>query len=107
MHVSRKSRQKLHAELKRIASLQSEWNALSMPERARVAVASPDLSLFFRPNIGPGVQVTGQIVDLSETKRRAYRRGPQMRAAALRIVERGDISSGSHVRINNRSDVHA
>ena len=39
MHLSRefsrKSRQELHAELKRIASLQSEWNALSIPERAR------------------------------------------------------------------------
>ena len=91
MHVSRKSHQKLHAELKRIAALQKEWNAFSMPERARIAMASPDLSLFFRPSSGTGVQFTGQIIDLAETKRRAYRRGTRTRVAALRIVERGDI----------------
>ena len=106
MHVSRKSRQKLHAELKRIASLQSEWNALSMPARVKVAMAIPDLSLFFRPRIGAGVQATDKIVDLSETKRRACRRGAQTRAAALRLVSAAT-SGGSHLRISNRSDVHA
>ena len=106
MHVSRKSRQKLHAELKRIASLQSEWNALSMPERARIAVASPDLSLFFRPSIGTGVQATGRLSTCLRPRGGHIAEGLK-RGLLPCGSSSAATSSGSHVRINNRSDVHA
>ena len=95
MDASSKSSQKLHAELSRIASLQSEWNALSMHERATIAMASSDLSLFFRRHIGAGVPgATAQIIDLSEPKRHppAERRPKtRNRAVALQLAEHGDV----------------
>ena len=39
----------VHAELRRIKGLQSNWNALSYAERAMIAKTSPDLTLFFQP----------------------------------------------------------
>ena len=63
MRASKKSRQKLRAELKRIETLHREWNALSVTERAWIARATPDLSLFFRRRIeteAPGA--TAQIM---------------------------------------------
>ena len=67
--------QKFLDELKRIETLQREWNALSFAERASVAKVSPDLSLFFRPRVGredrdgePGT--TGKVLDLMPAVRR-------------------------------------
>ena len=67
--------QKFRDELKRIETLQREWNALSVAERASVAKVSPDLSLFFRPRVGredrdgePGA--TGKVIDLMQAVRR-------------------------------------
>ena len=70
MRASKKSRQKLRAELKRIKALHREWNALPVAERAWIARATPDLSLFFRRHIGaeaPGA--TAQVIDLLEARR--------------------------------------
>lgn len=70
MRASKKSRQKLRAELKRIEALHCEWNALPVAERAWIARATPDLSLFFRRHIeteAPGA--TAQIIDLLEARR--------------------------------------
>jgi hypothetical protein len=39
----------IRAELRRIETLQRRWNALTLAERARIANASPDLTLFFQP----------------------------------------------------------
>jgi hypothetical protein len=37
------------AELRRIETLQRKWNALTYVERAMIAKATPDLTLFFQP----------------------------------------------------------
>ena len=55
MHELRRRNGKLqrdlvHAELSRIETLQRRWNALPFVERAIIAKASPDLTLFFRPH---------------------------------------------------------
>ena len=55
MHELRRRNGKLqldlvHAELRRIETLQKKWNALSFAQRAIIAKASPDLTLFFRPH---------------------------------------------------------
>ena len=39
----------VHTELRRIETLQRKWNALTFAERAMIAKASPDLTLFFQP----------------------------------------------------------
>jgi hypothetical protein len=93
MHASKKSRQRLRAELKRIRILQCQWNALSVAERAWIARASPDLSLFFRRQVGNEVPgAAAQIIDLFEVKGRGIAEvhtKAKTRIAALRIVERG------------------
>jgi len=38
----------LHSELQTIQAVQDHWNRLSVADRAAVAKASPDLTLFFR-----------------------------------------------------------
>ena len=85
MRASKKSRQKLRAELKRIETLHREWNALSVTERAWIARATPDLSLFFRRRVeteAPGA--TAQIIDLLEAKRRRISEGaPEGKAGGL------------------------
>ena len=44
----------VHAELRRIETLQRKWNTLTFAERAMIAKASPDLTLFFQPRrLGP------------------------------------------------------
>jgi hypothetical protein len=40
----------VHAELRRIDTLQRKWNALTFADRAMIAEASPDLTLFFQPH---------------------------------------------------------
>ena len=45
----RLQRDLVHAELRRIETLQRKWNALTFAERAMIAKASPDLTLFFQP----------------------------------------------------------
>ncbi len=37
------------AELRRIETLRRKWDALTFAERAIIAKASPDLTLFFQP----------------------------------------------------------
>ena len=88
-HASKKSRQRLRAELKTIEILQCQWNALSVAERAWSARASPDLSLFFRRGVAGAA---AQIIDLFEVKGRGITEvhpKAKTRIAALRIVERG------------------
>jgi hypothetical protein len=41
--------EKVHAQLKKIETIQRRWNALSISERAAIAKHSPDLTSFFRP----------------------------------------------------------
>ena len=55
MHELRRRNGKLqldliHAELRRIETLQKKWNALTFAQRAIIAKASPDLISFFRPH---------------------------------------------------------
>ena len=68
---------KARDELNAIESRQREWNALSAAERASVAKASPDLSLFFRrglAKIDRRAVVAGNVIDLVQTPRAMYRR---------------------------------
>jgi hypothetical protein len=96
MYASEEVRQKQRAELKRIAILQREWNALSMAERASIAKESPDLSLFFRRHVGSDDRsegAMGKVIDLLEAARRRIgdtRAKAKARVAALRTPERGD-----------------
>lgn len=67
------------AELRRIETLQRKWNALTFAERAKIAKASPDLTLFFQPRrMGARpVQRDGANVDAcsaSSSQRAATRR---------------------------------